>query len=289
MTQRCIDAPAKINLGLEILGKRPDGFHEVRTILCKISLRDTLVFEPSRDGADHVSFEQESLIVPDEDNLILRALYAMRDAGAVIPHQHATVNKRIPAAAGLGGASSDAASTLLMFATELREVGADMESIAVGLGSDVPFFLGDHQIALASGRGERLLPLPAAGDEPWIVLATPDVNIPEKTRTMYGAIDPSLWSTGESVHGIADRLPALPATAPPNAFERALLRLHPELDAVRVDMVEAGAPFVALTGAGPTFYTLVASRALAEAVAGELRGAARAVVIAKLGSSTTGQ
>lgn len=282
MTGLSIDAPAKINLGLEILGKRTDGFHEIRTILCTISLRDTLIFEPTSASADRVSFEPASDSIHDDQNLVLRALDALRAAGARIPPQHVVVRKRVPPAAGLGGASSDAAATLTTFQYEAAAAGADLHALAADLGSDVPFFL-NGPIALASGRGEALSPLPAPAHTQWVVLVTPNVQIPDKTRTLYGAVDPVWWSAGDDVHAIAERLPSLPNTAPPNVFERALLRLAPEVADMRTAMLKAGAPFVALTGAGPTFYSLFAMRSDAESVALRSRELGLNPVMAELG------
>ncbi len=103
-------APAKINLGLEILGRRADGYHEVRTVLCAISLADRLTFEGA--SRDEIIIRGSSDDVPGDDNLVLRAIRAMRERGVDIPPQMVAVEKSIPAAAGLGGASSDAAATL---------------------------------------------------------------------------------------------------------------------------------------------------------------------------------
>jgi 4-diphosphocytidyl-2-C-methyl-D-erythritol kinase len=279
---RTVLAPAKINLGLEILGRRPDGFHEVRTILCAISLADRLTFERARNGSDEVVSQGRPVDMADRDNLILRALDVMREHGAAIPIQRVIVDKVIPAAAGLAGASSDAAATLRAFANELRRVDAGAERIAAALGSDVPFFLGGP-VALAAGRGDVLTPLPQPSDA-WLVLATPNLAIPDKTRTMYAAIDPAWWSNGSMVAGIARNMPALPTSAPFNVFERALMTLYPQVERVRTRMIDAGAPFVAVTGAGPTLYTLVSTRDSAEAIARRIGNDGVSVNVARLGA-----
>ncbi len=265
MSRRVVHAPAKINLGLEILGKRGDGFHEIRSILCTVSLHDTLVFEEIEGSSDFVETFPDAAAIPDRENLVIRALAAMRVTGAKIRPQRITMHKRIPAAAGLGGASSDAAATLAAFSTELENAGANSEDIARSLGSDVPFFL-NGPVALVAGRGEQLTRLPAPGGDRWVVLATPRLHIPNKTPAMYRAVDPSTWSSGEVVRQIAANLPDLPARAPYNVFERALLQLHPELENVRDNLRRAGFPFVALSGAGPTFYTFVANEPEARSI-----------------------
>lgn len=276
---RVVRAPAKINLGLEILGHREDGYHEIRTILCAISLADWLTFE--QVDADAIALRSGDFDIPASENLISRALDAMRQRGAAIPPQRVTVDKAIPAAAGLGGASSDAAATIRAFGRELADAGVDSAAVAASLGSDVPFFL-DGPVALATGRGEVLAPLPAPTNA-WGVLLTPDLIISDKTRTMYGAVDPAWWSDGSRVGALARALPEPPNEAPFNVFERALLTRFPEAEAARERLLAAEAPFAALTGAGPTFYTLVDSEARAREIAEVVRGDALTVNVAMLG------
>ena len=281
MTTRAERAPAKINIGLEILGKRSDGYHEIRSVLCKISLHDTLTFESSMRGRDRVTFQGCDLAIADEHNLILRALRAARDAGAQISPQHVLVMKRIPAAAGLGGASSNAASTLKAFAPELRAAGADIAAIAGSLGSDVPFFL-NRAFALVSGRGDRLAELPSPADDRWVVLVTPRLAIPNKTQAMYRSVDPAWWSDGSKVKAFAEALPGWTMPIPPNTFERALLRRYPAAERIRDEIYAAGSPPVALSGAGPTWYTLVDSESAARALAARLDDLAADINVAKL-------
>lgn len=282
MTRRTIEAPAKINLGLEILGRRPDGYHEIRTVMCTISLCDTISFEPTGADADEFDFKPATSYVPTESNLVARTLQAMRRAGVGIPPQRVTIRKRIPAAAGLGGASSDAAATLLIFEEEIGSNGADIDALAAGLGSDVPFFL-HSPAALASGRGEILQPLPPPDPDRWIVLATPRLAIENKTSGMYAAVDPAWWSSGARVEAVASALPSLPSKAPFNVFERALLRMYPQLEKVPRAMVDAGVAFAALTGAGPTFYGLVPGEEDAREIAERIRTAGIEVNVARVG------
>ncbi len=271
-------APAKINLGLEILGRREDGYHEIRTILCAISLADRLTFEEATNDEIVVRGARDD--VPGDDNLVLRAIRAMRNRGAAIPPQRVTIEKAIPAAAGLGGGSSDAAATLRAFASELSAAGVDPFPIAAKLGSDVPFFL-DGAIALASGRGEILTPLPAP-EPAWVVLVTPSIEIPDKTRTMYAAVDPTCWSDGSRVESIVQGLPALPAEAPTNTFERALLSRFPDTEWARAQLLAAGAPFAALTGAGPTFYSLISAEGDAREIAARVAAPNLTVNVAQI-------
>ncbi|HEY5893854.1 MAG TPA: 4-(cytidine 5'-diphospho)-2-C-methyl-D-erythritol kinase [Chthoniobacterales bacterium] len=147
-------APAKINLSLEVLGKRPDGFHDLRSLFCPISLVDELDFE----RATCFEFSCSDPSIPrDERNLVVKA--AKWFGGGVLPKVRVHLEKRIPHSAGLGGGSSDAATTLLALnelASEPKSFG-ELSEIAASLGSDVPFFLHESP-AWCEGRGERVAP-----------------------------------------------------------------------------------------------------------------------------------
>jgi 4-diphosphocytidyl-2-C-methyl-D-erythritol kinase len=209
-----------------------------------------------------------------DDNLALAAARLILDRpgdglGAAIH-----LSKRIPAAAGLGGASSDAAATLIALShlhdRLLRP--AEARELAARLGSDVPFFVGGGT-ALAEGRGERLRALrPLTGV--WFVLAVPPIAIARKTATLYGALAREDFGSGEWVRRLASDLDrGLPIDQHflANAFRRPLLALRPELREAEGAFLGAGAPFVALSGAGPALYTAVASLASARVVARRLR------------------
>ena len=160
-------APAKLNLELQVLGRHPEGTHEVRTVLQAISLADELSIEP----ASRPSIEVSGLDAPtDETNLALRA------AAALQRRVRGQLEKRIPAAAGLGGGSSDAAAVL----RALGEGRADLEQIAAELGADVPFFLRGGR-AIATGRGEQLLQQP--DEDAWFALAWPGFEV--STAAVY--------------------------------------------------------------------------------------------------------
>ena len=177
-----IDAHAKVNLGLLVGPKRPDGYHEVATTLCAISLHDTLVFTPRARGFTLAVDGPESRGVPrTRANLVLRAAHALADAlgeqrGAAI-----RLTKRVPHGAGLGGGSSDAAATLrgLALLWRRRVSRARLGEIAATLGSDVPFFLGSSP-AFARGRGERLSALPAIRPALRLLIVVPRVVVSTK-------------------------------------------------------------------------------------------------------------
>lgn len=184
MTRRArVRAFAKINLSLKVLNKRPDGFHEIRTVFQTVGLADTLefAFSPGRGV---------SILVHDplgiENNLVERAARAFFEATGARGTVEVTLKKVIPMGGGLGGGSSDAAATLLALAG-LCGRKAPMEllaRLAASLGSDVPFFLYGGT-ALGLGRGEELYPLPDAKPSPVLILAPPvHVSTPEAYRAL---------------------------------------------------------------------------------------------------------
>lgn len=166
------EAPAKLNLFLEILGKRPDGFHELETLMVTVGLYDSLSFTEERSGrillrcfpatsVAESSGGTSSIVPEDETNLVVRAARLLREHAGVQQGVRIALRKRIPAAAGLAGGSSDAAATLgaLNRLWKLGLPAGELRDLASQLGSDVPFFLRSCTAALASGRGEELEPL----------------------------------------------------------------------------------------------------------------------------------
>jgi 4-diphosphocytidyl-2-C-methyl-D-erythritol kinase len=158
-TIRCV-APAKVNLFLEVLGKRADGFHEIATLMLAIDLCDTLDFSPAADGSLSLTCDDPALPV-GPDNLVLKAASRLRTEFACTAGATIRLTKRIPWGAGLGGGSSDAAATLegLNELWRLAASRADLARIGAELGSDVPFFL-NGPAAWCTGRGEMVSPMP---------------------------------------------------------------------------------------------------------------------------------
>jgi 4-diphosphocytidyl-2-C-methyl-D-erythritol kinase len=280
-----IDAPAKLNLGLEILGRRPDGYHELATIFVAVDLRDRLTLRRS----ERLRLECADPELAGDDNLVVRALRAFQEAAGVREGATVALKKRIPAAAGLGGASSDAAAALLAARELWRVTVSDEElaSVAAQVGSDVPFFLRGG-CALGRGRGEMLEPLPVPLDTRFVVVA-PAKAIPRKTATLYGELQPDDFSDGTRIAAQAARLRAghsLDPTLLENTFSRPLYALVPELATLPGVMREAGAAAVALSGAGPAHYAMVDDAERAEEIAGGLRerlgNDARVCVVAPL-------
>jgi 4-diphosphocytidyl-2-C-methyl-D-erythritol kinase len=267
--QIVIDAPAKLNLGLEVIGRRDDGFHEIATIFTAIDFYDRLTLSAATDL--QLSCNDDSLAA--DENLALHALYLLREmanqSGARI-HLH----KRIPAAAGLGGASSDAAAALLggreLWGLNMSD--ATLRELAVHLGSDVPFFLRGG-CAIGRGRGDRLEPLPSPAELSFVVVV-PDVRIPAKTASLYARLSNADFSDGSHIASQAARLRAglsLDVTLLENAFTRPLYAMIPDLGALPDIMRDAGAESVAISGAGPAHYAISSDAGQADAVAARLR------------------
>lgn len=162
-------APAKVNLFLRVIARRPDGFHELETVMAKISLVDQLRFECRDDDAVALAVQQSfprSLGAMDlgnpDDNLVVKAARLLRQVTAVRQGITIILRKNVPAAAGLGGGSSDAATTLLALNAiwETGQSRRQLSQLAAQLGSDVPFFVAKDACALCTGRGEKIEPLP---------------------------------------------------------------------------------------------------------------------------------
>lgn len=263
-------APAKLNLGLEVLGRRPDGYHEIATIFLAIDLVDLLTVALSAK----LELECSNPALAGSDNLVLKALDLLRSESATAKGLMVRLQKTIPEAAGLGGASSDAAAALLAARDVwgLRQTDADLSALAARLGSDVPFFLRGG-CAMGRGRGELLefLPIPS---NVWFVVVVPPVAIPRKTATLYGALRASDFTEGTRIAEQASRLQAGQEIDPRllgNAFSRPLASMAPGLADLRETMKAAGAPSCALSGAGPAHYAIVGDPEEASRLAARVR------------------
>lgn len=274
-------APAKLNLGLEIVQRRDDGFHDIATLFLTISLCDVLEITDTPE----LRVSAPTLPIPQQENLIWRAAVAVQ-ALAKAPGASIAAHKVIPAASGLGGASSDAAATLLALQDrwDVSCSDAELAEFALQLGSDVPFFLCGG-CALGQGRGEQLTPLPAP-EQTWFVLVVPKLLLPRKTASLYAALRPEDFSSGARVLAQARQLTAhrnLDDTLLANGFARALYALAPELAEIPAIMRAAGARKVSISGAGPTHYAVFpdpgAANSTADILRARLRPAAQVFVV----------
>jgi len=260
-------APAKINWTLEVLGRREDGYHEVRTVMQTITTPDLLVISPS----DELRLERWTRYEWGDDDLILRAARLL-DGGAG-RGARIGVWKGIPVAAGLGGGSSDAAAALrgLNEVWGLGHEEAELMELASQIGSDVPFFLAGGT-ALAEGRGERVTPLPDARPR-WLVVVVPAIQIADKTRRMYAALRPEHFSDGSRTAALVERVRNGGGVREEdlfNAFEEVAFEVFEGLEPYR-DSLLAGARGVHLAGAGPALFALAEDEASARGMLSRLR------------------
>lgn len=277
---------AKINLFLRVLGRRPDGYHELESIFHGISLGDDLDITPTSNGRVEVRMRFVDGLSGDipapGKNLVSVAARRLIERGATNEGISVDILKRIPIGAGLGGGSGNAAGVLVAL-NELWKMDItveDLNEIGASVGSDVPYCLGGGT-ALATARGEVLTPLPSPGSMFFVLGISRE---PLLTRDVYEAWDdlgsteeigsgPITFALGaEDPHGVAPLLH--------NDLEPAAFGLRPELREMKEAMSAAGALGAALSGSGPTIYGIAADEAHAHAVALAVSGSFDDVVVA---------
>jgi len=251
-----LKAFAKINLCLQVLGKQPDSYHELRTIFQAISLHDSLEMEllPSRNVAFEITTEWSPVLPADSTNLVWRAIDALKHELHIRQGFRAHLIKRIPVARGLGGGSSDAAAALQgVLRLTKREVPLPrLLEIASSLGADVPFFLFGGR-ALGVNRGDEIYPLPDLPNR--TILVVSPANIAVSTRDAYVWVDerlttqrsaPKMWSFCAlcwSRQGSAS-----------NDFEAAVFDRYPRLSEIKRRLLQGGAAEAALAGSGSAVF-----------------------------------
>lgn len=261
MTRLAISAPAKINLHLQNLGRRSDGYHELWTLFQSIDLADELVASTTHDGALELRIEPVGAVTGGEDNMVLRAAAALRERSGVAAGASFALQKNIPVAGGLGGGSADAAATLVLLDRlwGLKLSSSDLVELAVDLGSDVPFFLFGG-LAVGVGRGDKVSPLPDL-ERFDLVVVTPRLRVP--TAEVFGRLAPELTSSGldATVDAFATGAPGYHRRSPPwgnfsNELEPVVVEGWPEVGRV-VDALRATDPLhVAVTGSGASVFAI---------------------------------
>jgi 4-diphosphocytidyl-2-C-methyl-D-erythritol kinase len=252
-----IPAYAKVNLCLDVLGRRPDGYHELRTIFQTVTLHDTLVLEATRAPGIHLSIVGNPGLAaePGLDNLVYRSIDGLRRELKIKPGVRAVLIKRIPVGRGLGGGSSDAAAALIgILKLTGKRIGASrLTEIASGLGADVPFFLHGGR-ALGISRGDEIYPLPDIRRSSILVISPSEIAVP--TRDAYQWLseqltkhpDPTkLWrfcALCWSPRGSALR----------NDFEAAVFPRLPRLAAIKRELLRQGAAGASLAGSGSAVF-----------------------------------
>ncbi|HQG77601.1 MAG TPA: 4-(cytidine 5'-diphospho)-2-C-methyl-D-erythritol kinase [Bacteroidales bacterium] len=249
---------AKINLGLRITARRPDGFHDIETIFYPVGLCDILEMTVNDDkkGKDIFSLSGLGLDADQDGNLVIKAVRKLREAYDLPPlkiHLH----KIIPPGTGLGGGSSDAAGALRTMnrVFELALSAQELKTIALDLGSDCPFFI-DCQPAFATGRGENLRQVDAVLEGLYIVLVNP--GIPISTREAYLKCSPS--KTGVNLSELIHYPVAEWKSHIINDFEKTVFEQYPQIGIIKRVLYNNGALYSSMSGSGSAVYGIYADK-----------------------------
>lgn len=266
-----LNAYAKVNLTLSVLGQRSDGYHEIETVLHTIALHDSITLREAGTGVELIV--HDGPVPNDQRNLVVRAAQVLREMFGVDRNVQIELTKRIPVAAGLGGGSSDAAVTLLGLVQmwKLRLDGRELMALAAKLGSDVPFFL-EGGAAVARGRGERVVHLPSLPTT-WMVLARPRVEI--STEWAYRQITSARISARADTAAMVDAVRREDVRDVGrllrNVFEDVIGATHPIVAALKQRILRGESYGAGLSGTGPTVFGLMANEAAARQIADEVR------------------
>lgn len=284
-------APAKVNLYLKVVGKRPDGFHELDTLFESIDAHDVLTFREIPSGIRLTT--NRSTLPNGPKNLVYRAADLIRSECGVRTGVRIHLEKRLPVAAGLGGGSSDAATTLLAL-NKLWKLELPLKKLlelAGRFGSDIPFFVLQKPFAVGRGRGEVLRPV-SARIRLWHVLVTPRLHV--LAKDVYGRLNAPAMRADGSIDsrrstGSDDLIPNPAATSNRavsalvrgdydrlkstvfNSLEAPVLAMHPALERIKQDLILAGANVAIVSGSGPTVFGLIRTEREARAVANRIR------------------
>lgn len=250
-----LKARAKINLGLDVLGKREDGYHEVRMVMQTIGIYDRLILTKIPEEEIRITSNLAFLPV-NENNLIYKAIKLLKDEYHFPGGVSVDLNKFIPVAAGMAGGSTDAASTMFgvnrLFGLNLS-MGKMME-LGVRLGADVPYCV-MRGTALAEGIGEkltRITPVPHM----WILIAKPQINV--STRLVYEQLDMGGIQKHPDIDGIIRAIEAQDvvriAQSMSNVLENVTVPLYPVIETIKQDMLSHGAINAMMSGSGPTVF-----------------------------------
>ena len=272
MNQIELKALAKINLGLDVLGRRENGYHDVRMIMQSIFLYDEVRIEKKEAAGIEVETNLKFLPV-GEDNIAYKAAKLLIDEFGIGEGVRITLRKHIPVAAGLAGGSSNAAAVLFgmnrIFRLGLSQ--KDLMERGVKLGADVPYCIMRGTV-LAEGIGEELKRLPAM-PKCTVLIAKPPISV--STKTVYEALDSKEITEHPDIDGIIKGLELgnlkMIADSMGNVLEKVTVPMHPEIEEIKQEMKEAGALGAMMSGSGPTVFGLFESRAAARAAQRNIR------------------
>ena len=267
-----LQAFAKINLGLDVLGKREDGYHEVRMIMQTIRMYDQLDMRKSVEPEIHLTTNKKYIPV-DENNLVWRAAKLMMDTCGIIEGVSIHLHKVIPVAAGMAGGSSDAAATLVGM-NRLFHCGLSKEKLmelGVQIGADVPYCV-LRGTALAEGIGEKLTVLPPMPDC-WILIGKPGISVSTKyvyttldlnTDTVHPDIDGMKKALEDgNLYGITERMG--------NVLQDVTIPAYPEVERIKEQMKTLGAVNAMMSGSGPTVFGIFDNEEKAQEACQKLR------------------
>ena len=261
MDSLTLQSPAKINLRLEILGKRDDGYHEIRTIFQKISFHDDITLKALPQKGIIVTVDDPAIPSDDKNLAYKAALLLMEDqnisAGVAIH-----IKKKIPSGAGLGGGSSNAATTLegLNRLYELKLKDKYLQQLSMTLGADVPFFLSETGTALGTGIGEKLKPLNLQ-TELWFLLIFPNFSI--STSVAYSTYSKyNLLTKRKKNIRLQNSIRTFDSVIPLllNDFESVVIPLYPEIKTIKDNLITAGAAGSLLSGSGSSVFGVFSNK-----------------------------
>ncbi len=270
---KCLEilAPGKINLTLDVLAKRTDGYHEVEMVMQSVSLADRLSFSQREEGiivtCDHPS------VPTDETNLVYQAVSMMQRAYGIRKGIEIHIEKKIPVGAGLAGGSTDAAAALKGLNTlwELNLEKQDLLKMAVRLGADVSFCL-DGGTMLATGIGEKLMPLPTL-PQLWLVLAKPNFSV--STAWAYQQLDNvsdvKHPHTQQMLDAITKKDRGAILQHLSNVLEQVTQAIYPRIQEIKDELLRLGAQGVLMSGSGPTVFGVMKNEAEAQKAAEVLK------------------
>ncbi len=254
-------AHAKVNLGLKITGRLPDGYHTLHSLFLEIDLADELTFTPNESG--NVGFSTSGLEIPGGGkNLCVKAAELLKREYHVPEGAHIHLEKKIPIGAGLGGGSSDAAATLksLNVLWGLNLPDGELAKLAVNIGADVPFFIGGG-LQLAENIGDELTPVDGSClNDLTLLLVKPHFEI--STSWAYAELKRYL-NPEENVHNFAPISKPMNWQLFENDFERVIVSTYPEVGEIKSELLSLNAVFASLSGSGSTMYGIFDDRASA--------------------------
>jgi 4-diphosphocytidyl-2-C-methyl-D-erythritol kinase len=277
-----VKAPAKINLSLDVLHKRPDGYHEVKMVMTTIDLADRIELIPRADDAIQI-ISQNRFVPDDHRNLAYQAAKLLKETFSIKQGVAISITKHIPVAAGLAGGSSDAAATLRGL-NKLWNLGLTLDELAelgAQIGSDVSFCVYGGT-AIATGRGEKITPIPSP-PPCWVVLAKPSIGV--STAEVYRnlkvkeVVHPDVDAMVEAI-GRQDYFAICQLVG--NVLEEVTLKMHPEVAHIKEQMRRFGADAVLMSGSGPTVFGLVQHDSRMQRIYNGLRGFCEQVFAVRL-------